>query len=124
MANDSNLKPFQQGYDPRRGSKPKGAKNLSSWIKELMNDPKLDISLLDSKNELVRYKGAPIKALVRVAIERAITDPKDGLKWAEWLARYGYGSKIDVTSDEQAVSVPIYGGLSDPHLMDKEVLKW
>lgn len=96
MANPQNLKPFNKGADPRRGSKPKGSKHLSTWIQELLNDEGFEIGMLDSNRGYILYKGAPIKAIVGVAIQRALNDPKDGIKWATWLATFGYGRKVEV----------------------------
>jgi hypothetical protein len=92
MANEANLKPFNRGYDSRRGRKPRGSKHLSTWIKELLNDEKFEANILDAKIGLIEYKGAPVKAVVTVAITQAINgEPKA----REWLARYGYGLPDD-----------------------------
>lgn len=90
MANLQNLKPFTGADDPRRGHPRKGSKHISTWIQEMLNDEEFEATLLDSKKGIVEYKGAPLKAIIKVAIHHA---SQGDTKWAEWLAKYGYGSK-------------------------------
>jgi hypothetical protein len=97
MANTSNLKPFNKGYDSRRGAKPKGSKHLSTWIQELMTDDGFEATILDAKNGFTNYKGAPIKAVIQVAIIKAVDNDA---KAREWLAKYGYGHEILKTETE------------------------
>lgn len=95
MANSTNLKPFKQGQSGNPSGRPKGSVNLATHIRRLLNE--------ESKGP------APIEAIIKVAILKAL----DGdIKSMEWLARYGYGTKLDVTSDDKPLPVPIYGGLS------------
>ncbi len=99
MANPQNLKPFTGANDPRRANgPPKGSKHISTWIQQMLNDEDFEANILDSKLGVVEYKGAPLKAIIGVAVQKAIHDPASGAKWAEWLAKYGWGSKVDVTS--------------------------
>lgn len=93
MANNDNLKPFQPGYDPRRGSKPKGAIHLSTHIQNMLNDEEFSMWLSDSREGFVEYKGAPMKAIIKTALIKAAAGDKDA---REWLAKYGYGQKLEV----------------------------
>lgn len=112
MANPQNLKPFTGADDPRRmNGKPKGTKHLSTWIQELMNDEEFETYVQDAKEGWKPYKGAPVKAIVRVAMLKALSGDN---KWAEWIGKFGYGSKLDVTSNGNTVN-----GLSD--LSDEEL---
>ena len=83
---------------------PKGNKHLSTWIQELLHDEDFKTHVLDGNNNRQEYKGAPIKAMIRVAYIRSITDEKNGVKWADWLAKYGYGSKLDITSKGKSLA--------------------
>jgi hypothetical protein len=94
MANEQNLKPFTGADDPRRmNGKPKGTKHLSTWIQDMLNDPEFETTLLDSKKGIQNYKGAPLKAIIGVAIHKSIHDKDKGTQWAEWLAKHGYGTR-------------------------------
>lgn len=101
MANEQNLKPFTGADDPRRGTKPKGSKHISTYIKEMLSDEDFEALLLDSKKGAIEYKGAPVKAIIAVAIQKALFDKEKGQQWADWLAKYGWGSKntLDVNVD-------------------------
>lgn len=93
MANPQNLKPFTGADDPRRANgPPKGTKHISTWIQEMLNDEEFETTLLDSKKGITEYKGAPLKAIIGVAIHKSIHDKDKGNIWAEWLAKHGYGT--------------------------------
>lgn len=107
--NLSNLKPFTGRDDPRNGRKPKGAKHLSTWIQEMMNDESFEANLLDAKKGIIEYKGAPIKAIIQVVLVKAVNgDPK---AW-DWLGKYGFGTKLELANNPDN---PITGTL-DPTL--------
>lgn len=92
------LTPFPKGTSGNLKGKPKGTKHLSTWIQELMNDPKFELHVLDSKGYGYKtYKGAPIKAIIEVAIRKALGGDK---AWADWLAVHGYGTKITIERDD------------------------
>ena len=97
MANNSNLKPFKKGYDSRRGSKPKGAKHLSTLIQEMTNDPDFHAMIQHPTKGYVEYQGPAIKAIVGAAINRAVSgDPRA----MEWLAKNGWGKPEAEQSEE------------------------
>ncbi len=97
MSNSDNLMPWKPGQSGNPAGKPKGTKHLSSWIRELLEDESFTAKLANGKTA----KGAPVKALVQSLIIRAL----DGdTKAFDLLAKYGYGTKIDLTSKEQALS--------------------
>ena len=68
MANSQNLKPWQPGQSGNPAGKPKGAKHLSTWIRELLDDEKFEYKLKGRK----RGAGAPIEAIIRVLIIKAL----------------------------------------------------
>lgn len=97
---DTQWKPGQSGNP---AGLPKGTKQLSTWIQELMNDEEFEFIILSGRGKgknsrsQLSYKGAPIKAIIGVAIHKAI---KGDQKWAEWLAKHGYGSKIILGAED------------------------
>lgn len=95
-----NLIPAKKGEVRNPKGKPKGTKHIATWIQEMLNDEEFETTLLDSKTGLVEYKGAPLKAIIKVAIHKSIHDPKTGNAWAEWLGKHGWGNKLVHTLDE------------------------
>lgn len=83
---DTQFKPGESG-NPSGAAK--GSKHLSTWIKELLDDE--EFTLADFRGS--EYKGAPIKAIVQVAMYKAVEGDKDA---REWLAKYGYGNKLEI----------------------------
>lgn len=103
MANPQNLKPFTGVNDPRRmNGKPKGTLSLSTHIKNMLNDPEFELYIEDRLEGYRKEKGAPIKAIVKTAVIKAVAGDE---KAREWLAKYGYGAKLDVTSDGERVGI-------------------
>lgn len=105
----TNLKPWPPGQSGNPQGKPKGTKHLSTYIQEMMDDPGFIIGAKDKKNII----GKPIKAILGTLINKALSGD---VRAFELLAKYGYGSKVDVTSDNAALPVPIltdYASLDD-----------
>jgi|GEM_PF-2015059 len=96
MANADNLKPFNKGYDPRRGHKPKGTKHLSTHIQEMLHDKNFTMELEDG----TIFRGAPLGAILTVMARKAIAGD---IRASEWLAKNGYGTKVIVDSEEGIV---------------------
>ena len=88
------FKPGQSGNP--EGKKP-GTISLSKHIQNLLNDDDFEQWVPDAREGWKEYKGAPIKAVIKAQIVRAIAG--DG-KAFDLLAKYGYGVKIDPTDDE------------------------
>lgn len=91
---------FKPGQSGNLEGKPKGIKHISTHIQEMLNDEEFEAILLDSKKGVIDYKGAPIKAIIAVAISKALHDKDKGQQWAEWLAKHGYGTKITVSTED------------------------
>lgn len=66
-----------------------------------MNDEEFEAYLVDARDGYKQYKGAPVKAIVRVAMMKALSGDKP---WADWLANNGYGQKLDLTSKGESLS--------------------
>lgn len=80
------------------GGKPKGSKHLSTWIREMMADEDFTTYLQHPTKGFEEFKGAPVKAIVQTAIQKAAQGDKDA---RDWLAKYGYGTRLDVTSNDE-----------------------
>ena len=100
---------FQPGVSGNPKGKPKGAKHLSTHIQEMLNDENFSTYLTDARDGWKEYRGAPIKAIVKTAMIKAI---QGDTKAADWLAKYGYGQKLTLANDEES---PITGP-ADPSI--------
>lgn len=50
-----------------------------------------------------QWKGAPMKAIIRVGVMNALQGDQ---KWAEWLAKHGYVAQLDITSMGEKLELP------------------
>lgn len=75
------------GQSGNTAGKPKGAIHLSTHIQNLLNDDDFFPENTDN------YKQLPIKAIIRTAVIKA---QEGDTKWADWLAKYGYGNKLEI----------------------------
>ena len=110
VGRDTQFKPGQSGNP---AGKPKGRRNLSTVIQEMLNDEKFIERLSDMIPDEVKkadpeFQGTPMKAIITTAMIEAFdpTNPHKARHAArDWLAKYGYGTKIDVTSDGERIEV-------------------
>lgn len=109
-----NLKPFQKGVSGNPRGRPKGSLNMSTRIR----------NYLESKQKLSYkgqdWQGEPADLIIRVYTEKAI---EGDIKAATWLAKFGYGTKVDAELDEAFHTfivtrgeTPDYSQLSDDEL--------
>lgn len=113
MANEQNLKPWKKGQSGNPAGPAPGFKHISTHIQEMLNDEGFETLLADATKGYVEYKGAPIKAIIAVAMHRALHDKEKGQQWAEWLAKYGYGSTLKVEFDDPRKAILAKYGLGD-----------
>lgn len=97
MANEQNLKPWKPGQSGNPAGKPRGTKHLSTWIQEMMEDDTFTHKLASGQTK----KEAPVKAIVSTLIKKAI---EGDMRAIDLLAKYGYGTKLDLTSKDQPLS--------------------
>lgn len=90
---NGNLIPPEKGEVRNPKGKPKGAKHLSTWIHELLNDENFTTMVQDGL-KIKEYKGAPIKAIIGAQIRLAV---HGDTKAFDVLARHGYGTKLNIT---------------------------
>jgi hypothetical protein len=104
MANENNLIPFTKNNAKEMGSKggsnKKGSLHLTTHIQNMLNDPDFELKLKDGSI----IKGQPIEVIMKVAISRAVSGD---IRFLEWLAKYGYGQKLDLTTNGQSINVII-----------------
>lgn len=88
---------FKPGIDthPPRPGKPKGHKNLSTYIQDYLDSDQA-IPYKRSK-----WRGKPAQLIVGVMTAQAA---KGDVKAADWLAKYGYGTKVDFTSGGEPIA--------------------
>lgn len=98
IGKDTQFKPGESG---NLEGKPKGTLHLSTHIQNLLADEEFTPENLMIYGK--PYKGAPMKALIAVAIEKATSGDQ---KWADWLGKYGYGSKMELTGAEGKDLIP------------------
>jgi len=87
---------FKPGVSGNPAGKPKGMISLSTRIQNAMNDENFTTLLPDSREGWKAFTGAPAQAIVQTAMLKAIQGDE---KSREWLAKYGYGTKIEVDAD-------------------------
>ena len=92
MPSKQNLKPWQPGQSGNPAGKPKGTKHLSTYIKELMTDDEFEITLRDNKTKQVKFEGIPVRALIYVAMQKALDGDVSAMNW---LAKYGWKQPLD-----------------------------
>jgi hypothetical protein len=85
---------FKPGQSGNPSGKPKGTVHLSTMIQDMLNDEDLTPAAVNMKQS----GKTPMIAIVTVAIGKAI----DGdIKWAGWLAKHGYGTKVEIIQDTE-----------------------
>lgn len=89
---------------------PKGYKHISTWIQEMMNDDEFEARLLDPKGGFIDFKGPALQAIIMTARHKASNGDE---KAREWLAKYGWGTKLDLTTGGKPMPAPIFGGTAN-----------
>lgn len=95
------FKPGQSGNPA--GPKP-GFKHLSTHIQELLNDEKFETQIQRGDYKIEDWKGAPIKAILRALAVKAM---HGDTKAFDALAKYGYGTKVEVTGAGGEALIPV-----------------
>ena len=102
---------FKPGQSGNVKGRPKG-KSLSSTIQDMLDDEEFIDRLSKGVKEKVLeadpdFQGTPMRAMITAALLEAINvngNPKSKAAAREWLAKYGYGTKVDVTSKGERIS--------------------
>lgn len=79
---------FKPG-NPGGPGRPKGSIDLATRIRNMLDDPDFTTTFV-VKGKKVEFKGNPAEAIIRTAVLKSMGGDT---KWAEWLAKHGYGTK-------------------------------
>lgn len=108
---DTQFKPGRSG-NPK--GKAKGTIHLSTRIQQLLTDPNFEALVQDPKEGWKRQKGMAMDAIIGAQVTRAV---QGDAKAAEWLGKFGYGTKIEVSGElDHSINVTIkkYGSGTSP----------
>lgn len=105
---DTRFKPGQSGNPAGRQK----GKSLSSTIQDMLDDEKFIERLSEGVKDKVLqadpdFQGTPMRAMITAALIEAINlknQPQARHAARDWLAKYGYGTKVDVTSKGERIS--------------------
>lgn len=93
MANEQNLKPFKKGQSGNPKGRPKGVKNWSTIVQQLLADENIVDKVVSKKpsfwNDLPQKNAANL--IVMTMIVKAINGDKQA---AEWIRKSGFGDKF------------------------------
>lgn len=112
----ANLKPIHDTERAKEvgalgGAAKKGSKHLSTIIRELADDIDWSKTTLNNKDELAKKYGKNgLKAVAYVALTKAMTGDTRAM---EWLAKHGYGSNIDITSNGETLKTALVEFVGD-----------
>lgn len=99
---NDNLIPPVKGEVRNPKGKPKGTKHLKTIIQEIGHNIDWDKTTLKDKDRMKElYGNNAWKAIVYVAVTMAAAGD---IKAMDWLAKNGYGTNIDVTSDGERIT--------------------
>lgn len=81
---------FKPGQSGNPAGKPKGTKHINTWVQELMEDEEFEAWISDPRKGVVEFKGAPIKAIIKAQMVKAIngdTKAYDSLVRSGWVQK-------------------------------------
>lgn len=93
---------WKPGQSGNPAGKPKGSKHLTTWIQELLEDDEFE-SEIEQGSKVVQFKGAPIRAIVMAAQQKALNGD---VKAMDLLMKYGWAAKseVDVTTKGESIN--------------------
>lgn len=103
IGKDTQFKPGQSGNPD---GKPKGTKHLSTYIQEALTDENFELKLKDG----TILKEMPIKAIIKTAVAKSVSGDTRAM---EWLAKHGYGEKINIELSDPRKEILAKYGLGD-----------
>ena len=113
MSNIDNLKPFdsERAREAGKKSSKKGSKHLKTLIQEIGNDIEWNKTTLKDKDKMKKlYGNNGWKALVYVAFTKGLAGDTKAL---DWLAKNGYGTNIDITSNGEQLNIAMVEFIGD-----------
>jgi hypothetical protein len=117
MSGIPNAKKFTQANAQEMGAKggtnKKGSKHLSTLIREIGENIDWDKTTLKNKEQLKQlYGNNGWRAIVYVAMTKAMAGDTKAM---DWLAKNGYGSHVDLTSNGETIKGAIIEFVADPN---------
>jgi uncharacterized protein DUF5681 len=87
--------PFQPGQSGNAAGRPKGALNLSTHIRNILEGglDKLPKAITETIQGAVGEERAPLEAMIIVGLLQALQGDKG---WADWLSHNGYGKPLEL----------------------------
>lgn len=104
----SGLTSWKPGQSGNPKGKPKGRKNLSTVVRELMEDPDFDwdkIPMGKKQKEYAKKIGRPWDLIVMTAIAKSFGQGDS--RMMEFLRKSGYGDKLDITTKGKEIQQPV-----------------
>jgi len=98
------LDPSEAG---KLGGRPKGSKNWSTVVQELLDDEELFTKLTENlKNKPQWLESTGTKTLMQAVTIAQVLKAMGGSHFsAEWLRKTGFGDKIDITSGGETIKM-------------------
>lgn len=101
MAFPHDGKKFQPGESGNPNGLPKGYKHINTWVQEILHDENFEAWITDPKEGVIKFKGAPIKAIIKAQTIKAV---HGDTKAYDSLVKSGFIMK---TEQEQTGTVTI-----------------
>lgn len=91
-----------QSGNPKGNQDRHSTRTVDEWVNKLLNDEEFEMQILEGY-QLVDYKGAPIKAIIKSQLQLALqhTDPNVKSKSADLLLKYGATKKVQLGNDPE-----------------------
>jgi hypothetical protein len=110
--------------------RPKGSKNWSTVVKELLQDEELFQKLLDGMSTKPAWLNhtSPKTLMDAITIAqslKALSGGNGSQASAEWVRKTGFGDKIDITSGGEAIKIEpvVVSQIRPRNIIDAEIVK-
>jgi hypothetical protein len=90
---------FKPGQVANPKGRPVGSRSLSATIQDLLEDDDFEVQLKNGE----KLKGRPSRKMSEVMYKLALSG---NVKAYDVLAKYGYGTKVDITSGGEKIELP------------------
>lgn len=109
------------------GGRPKGSKNWSTVVKELLDDEELFEQLLGSMERKPQWlEKTGTKTLMQaITIAQSLKALGGSHFSAEWVRKTGFGDKIDITSNGETIQVQplVVSQIKPRNIIDAEIVE-
>lgn len=109
------------------GGRPKGSRNWSSVVKELLDDEELFTQLLESMERKPKWlETTNVKTLMNaITIAQGLKALGGSHFSAEWIRKTGFGDKIDITSNGETLKIEpvVVSQIKPRNIVEAEVIQ-